>query len=374
MRLQRLLIIIILAQFVTNIVLIATIIKIRIYLADVLRTESPVNVALQPENGTANVDKVNLSTKVSATVVGWDFQAGFDSVKQNKQYLDSISPFWFELNYAGEIVPFEGAQEQNFINYLKQNKVKITPIISNEFNPEPLASIINDPEKRSNHIQELVNLAVSYDGINLNYENLESKDKDNFSNFITKLAAELHKNDKLLGVYLHAKTEEPGTWGGPQSQDWGELAKVCDKLKIMAYDYHWSTSGPGAIAPPDWVEEVVSHAIEIIPREKIYLGIPLYGYDWSEGTEEAAGLTFEEVIDLTNSNGAEQFFDEGTKSPFFNYSDNNYHEVWFENSESVKYKYEIAEKYEIEGIDFFRLGGEDNSIWSQIEEVFTDGK
>ena len=36
-----------------------------------------------------------------------------------------------------------------------------------------------------------------------------------------------------------------------------------------------------AVAPIDQVRRVVEYALTRIPREKISLGIPNYGYDWA---------------------------------------------------------------------------------------------
>lgn len=311
-------------------------------------------------------DRLNTIMEVDAVLVWWDQDNGFRSIVENKQYLSSISPFWFELTTTGNIDPFSGADNEEIFKFLKEQDIKVTPIISNEFRREPLASIIRDDQRRNQHIQKIVQLASKYDGISINYENLDRNDKDLFTNFIKSLSEELHNQDLSLSIHLHAKTDEPGTWNGPQSQDWQALSQYCDKLKIMAYDYHWSSSKPGAIAPIDWVEKVVKHAAEMIPKEKIYLGIPLYGYDWVAKNGE--GLTYAQAIELSEFYSKDILFDTKTEAPYFSYtdSDNKRHTVWFENFSSFKFKVDIATEYEIGGIDFFRLGGEDSRIWKTI--------
>lgn len=321
------------------------------------------------EEEVATLEKIALDTKVSAHLVWWDQDKGFESIQNFGGYMNTISPFWYELTIDGKIEPFSGAEDREVINFLKTNNIKILPVISNEFRTEPLSSIIADPQKKAQQIEDILAIAENYDGISLNYENLNATDKDNYTAFVTELAEELHKEDKLLSVHLHAKTDEPGTWNGPESQDWEALAKVCDKLKIMAYDYHWSTSEAGAIAPPDWVEDVIKHAVELIPNEKIYLGIPLYGYDWIE--KDGEGVTYDQAQTLATLNNASIKFDDPTKSSYFTYTkDGDSHEVWFEDVASVSYKLQLAKQYEIGGIDFWRLGDEDTKVWDEIEKIF----
>jgi spore germination protein YaaH len=330
------------------------------------------HVDTDSENSEELPQRVDLSIFVSASLVWWDQDNGFESIKTNGKYMYSISPFWYELGTDASIRKFSGAEDQEILGHLKKNNILVIPIISNEFQREPVASIISNPEKREVHINDIVSLTTinNYDGISLNYENLNPEDKDDYTEFVTLLSEELHNIDKLLTIHLHAKTSEPGTWNGPQAQDWEALGKVCDKVKIMAYDYHWSTSEAGAIAPPFWVEEVVTHAINLIPEEKIYLGIPLYGYDWIE--KQGTSLTHKDAIALIDYYDIVVKTEDEKASGFFTYSDTegNNHEVWYENADSVRDKLKIAKEYELGGIDFWRLGGEDEDIWESVEGTF----
>ncbi|MBU0976311.1 MAG: glycosyl hydrolase family 18 protein [Patescibacteria group bacterium] len=313
-------------------------------------------------------EKTPLKLKVSANLVWWDQDKGFESIKDNAELIDSISPFWYELTTDSDIDTFSAAEDKEILAFLKTTGLSVTPVISNEFRTEPLSSILDGVLERDKLKKKIIEIASPYDGISLNFENLDPEDKDNYTSFVAALAEELHKDGKTLTVHLHAKTDEPGTWNGPQSQDWQKLAESCDKLKIMAYDYHWSTSEAGAIAPPDWVEKVIQHAANLIPEKKIYLGIPLYGYDWID--MEGEGITFDQAIKLAELSSTGIKFDKNFSSPYFLFSkDKQQHEVWFENAESTKYKLKLAEKYNIGGIDFWRLGEEDPKTWDTIVEV-----
>ncbi len=52
----------------------------------------------------------------------------------------------------------------------------------------------------------------------------------------------------------------------------------------MTYDYYGSSSDiAGPVGPIDWIETVIKYAIkEGVPREKLFLGIATYSYDWTE--------------------------------------------------------------------------------------------
>jgi len=371
---EKLLSFILLIETLSIAALIYTIADIRTRMNNQLKSkyENSILISTPEDTDAADqiIEKAELSANVSAHLVWWDQDNGFESIQNYGKYVYSVSPFWYELTIDGEIETFSGAEDAEIIDYLKENDIKILPIISNEFERDRLADILQVETKKQEHIEALSLLAENYDGISLNYENLNEEDKDNYTNFVKDLAEKLHSNGKVLSVHLHAKTDEPGTWNGPKAQDWQALSEYCDKLKIMAYDYHWSTSEAGAIAPPSWVEDVVKHAKELIPAEKIYLGIPFYGYDWID--EAGSDVTYAKAIKVANLNDAAIQFDTETQSPFFSYRDNDnlLHEVWFENAESTKAKLEIAKEYEIGGVDFWRLGGEDPDAWQEVENIF----
>jgi spore germination protein YaaH len=48
----------------------------------------------------------------------------------------------------------------------------------------------------------------------------------------------------------------------------------------MAYDYHRPGTSPGPVAPLAWVEANIQNTLQTVPPEKLWLGIPGYGYRW----------------------------------------------------------------------------------------------
>ncbi len=55
---------------------------------------------------------------------------------------------------------------------------------------------------------------------------------------------------------------------------------------VMTYDYHGGWTGPGEVAPTSQVKQCLKYAARTIPIEKLYMGIPRYGYDWNLDYEE----------------------------------------------------------------------------------------
>ncbi|HWJ03372.1 MAG TPA: glycosyl hydrolase family 18 protein, partial [Verrucomicrobiae bacterium] len=261
--------------------------------------------------------------------------------------------------------------DATIISYAKNNNKKIIPLISNEFNGTLLSGIINNPSLAQTHINNIVNKVVSlgYTGIDIDYENVLATDKAAYSTFIQNLASALHSNGKILTVTVQPKTSSSVSWNGPGGMDYAAIGQAADKVRIMAYDYHWNTSSAGSIAPATWVDQVVAYAVSVIPANKVVLGVPDYGYDWVGS--QGKGVTYEQAINTANTYGA-SITNDAQYGPHYTYSVNGIsHEVWFENATSVSTLLDIVNKYNINGIAIWRLGGEDANIYSAIRTKFT---
>ena len=270
-----------------------------------------------------------VSKRVSGNLVFWDQTRGFDSIVANADVFSEISPFWYRVLADGRVVPYttgSGASYEDpaILAFLRSRGILVIPTVANIINGVwdggLVSKIIADPQLRAVNLNALVNLAVAggYDGIDLDYENLRASDRAAFSSFVQQLAGALHAQGKLLTVNVYAKTSEPGTWDGPQAQDWWAIGQAADQVRIMTYEYSWSTSPPGPIAPVNWVNNVIGYATSQIAPGKILQGIPFYGYDWvgQQGTD----LAWTQAMDLTSQFAVPVMWDSASASPWFEYS------------------------------------------------------
>jgi spore germination protein len=322
----------------------------------------------------------SLSKRVSGNLVFWDQGRGFDVIRANADLFSDISPFWYTVDGAGRVIPFTtnsgtSYEDPSILSFLRANGILVIPTVANILNGvwdgALVSRIIADPVLTSVNISSLVQLAVTngYDGIDLDYENLSASDRLAFTDFVDQLAAALHANGKLLTVNVYAKTSEPGTWSGPEAQDWWAIGQAADQVRIMTYEYHWSTSGPGPISPIDWVGDVLAFARTTIPSSKIMQGVPLYGYDWVG--QSGVDHVWEDMMALATQYGATVNWDAASASPWFTYLVNRTrHTVWFENASSVDAKLQLNTTYDVGGVGFWRLGGEDPGTWTALRNRF----
>jgi spore germination protein len=302
--------------------------------------------------------------RVSAWLPYWDNRA-IDDFAANADLYDQILPFWFEMRSTTSVVPYENANDQRLMDIARAAGVRVLPTITNDFDPVRLRQMLSTDSNIDAHVQTLLSLAGPFDGLDIDYESGYATDRARFTVFATRLANALHNAGKLLSMTVHPKTSEPGTWDGPQSQDWAALGSVSDRFRVMAYDYHWATSSAGGVAPLSWVDNVVKFAVTQVPASKVVLGIPLYGYDWVGQSGE--GLTWDTSEARRKTYGATLRRSSDGSEPWYQYrSQGKDHTVWYSDAVSTAPKLAVADTQNLAGVTLWRLGGEDPRLWDTV--------
>ena len=145
-------------------------------------------------------------------------------------------------------------------------------------------------------VGELIALVteLGVDGINVDVEALDPIDLPAYGAFLAALRLEL--DTRRPGSTLSVATEAGPRGSGNAA---AAFAAGVDRVFLMGYDYHWSGSAPGASSPIDRTEGIytlrwsIDRYVELgIPRDRIILGLPLYGMRW----RVAGPIRFSDVI------------------------------------------------------------------------------
>ena len=131
-----------------------------------------------------------------------------------------------------------------------------------------------------------------------------------------------------------------------------------------------------AIAPIGPVTDVVEFAITRIPREKILLGIPTYGYNWPlpwiKGQTRAVSVSNPQAIALARTYGSVIQYDETAQAPWFTYTDaQDSHEVWFEDVRSILAKLKLISKYKLKGAGYWNMMRPFTQNWMLLNSMFS---
>ena len=346
----------------------------------------------------------------------WRKTEGSSTTLANLDKLTQISPFAYELQTDGTIKNVLKIEEEPWTTLIaeaKKKKVKVYPSIlsypHNEKEKYLQYLLFSQKKKRQAHVKEIVAIVKKnkFDGIDIDYEAKLAESRPYFSAFLTELSVALHKEKKQLICTVEARTPPDSRYATTSreilakveySNDYKVIGKVCDQVRIMAYDQagddarltiHNTNLGNvyKPVADIEWIKKVVTHAMWDIPAKKIILGVPTYGYkyeiipsvgtsspkysrigsmNWNYADELARSLN---ISPVRNSSGEISFtYSTSTGVNGEQLGGMKQYLVWYSDATSIADKIRIAKLYKIGGVVVFKIdGGNDPNIWSILK-------
>jgi spore germination protein YaaH len=222
-----------------------------------------------------------------------------------------------------------------------------------------LAHFCLDPQYplRDALVADIAEAARPFDGVQIDFEAVNSKDYENFYSFIVLLKEAL--GGKTLSVALPACIEEKYDRFGYE-----RMGRIVDRVIVMAYDEHWSTSEPGPVASIEWCQKVSAYALSKIPAAKLVMGAPFYGRAWADKITSRA-YKYSGLASLIEEKSIASIQRQG-EIPFVEYVETVNVKAFFDDTASTLARLAMYRSASVGNIAFWRLGQEDPGIWEGI--------
>ena len=320
-----------------------------------VRSPSPV---LHPKNA-ARVQ--TNSPIVFGFYVNWD-PASMVSLRFHLAHLTHLVPEWLILqNAKGDL---DDQSDPTVIAIARQAKLPIIALVTNYrdgWQPADVRKILHDANTRADLIDNIYNNLKEHQfaGVNIDFEELERRDRQLLTAFMRQLSARLKPAGLLLTESV--PIEDP-------AYDLEQLAAINDYLLPMVYDEHYQSGEPGPIASADWFRRQLDSLAKILPQEKTVIGMGTYGYDWRIGGSGSEEVTFGQVVSAAVSNHAVIQWDANTGNPVLRYeATGQRHEAWFLDAVTgLNQARQIADAG-FRGVGLWRLGAEDPDLWNVLK-------
>lgn len=200
-----------------------------------------------------------------------------------------------------------------------------------------------------------------YVGLDIDMEFIPADLKEAYINFIENVTRQLNQYGYFVNVDLAPKVSATQQGLLYESHDYARIGQIVDRVLLMTYEWGYTYGPPMAVAPLPSVKRVLDYGVTEIAREKIFMGIPNYGYDWplpyERGVTAAKTIGNEEAIMLAVNYRTEILFDENAMSPYFYYTDEQgiQHVVWFEDARSIQAKIQLGFSYPLRGLGYWNI-------------------
>lgn len=282
--------------------------------------------------------------------------------------LTVISPTWFNFDpYApdGRLISFASRE---YVDWAHSHGVKVWAKAF-DTNHDISAAILTNYRARERVIEQLVSFVRDYnlDGININFEHVRAAAGRYYVQFLRELAPEMRRLDATLSV----ATFVPAPWFRQYHHDL--VGKTVDFVAIMTYDEHYSGSPePGPVASLPFVERFMREAAELIPPEKLLMGLPLYNRIWrvipDEGhTISNTGMAFPWSLEW------DSIIWDPIIGSYYATLDGEYatYRLWIECERSIGEKMRIFEEMGLAGVASWRRGLESPGVWEEIRRAIS---
>jgi spore germination protein YaaH len=296
--------------------------------------------------------------------------------------LTTIGYFSYEVDATtGGYTTIHDWSTTPLIAYAHQRGVKVV-LVATLFDATGITTILTDTVKQNTMITTMIGLLTARggDGVNIDFEGVPAAQRSNLVSFMRRLATRVKAANPDAEISMASPAVD---WSN--AWDLASLSSICDYLVLMGYDYYWSTAPTaGPVSPlvgesSNVTKSVATYLGAGVAPEKLLLGLAWYGYDWpvtsnqrkAVASSAASDGTYGILEPMAQLNGKQ--FDATTKTPWFNYqSGTQWHQVWYDDSLSLSYKYGLVNSQKLGGIGLWALSYDQPrpELWQGVRASF----
>ena len=311
-----------------------------------------------------------------------DSPASLKSFTDHADKIDLLVPAWYSSDGNGLLW---GGPNADSLKTAAEHHVPVMPIVACMVQAE-LHKLLTTPAAQSAFIASLVSESKKhgYSGFQIDFENVNWTDRDALSNLVAETAGALHK--EKLQLTIATVPNAPGFPGKSNYSHWlyanwrgaydlKALAQSVDLICLMTYDQNTRWTQPGPVAGYAWTVQNLEYALQFVPKEKLSLGIPLYGYHWFAGdpgkdekpnpSAEYIGQT--QIDQYMAAYHPKVEWDAADRTAwFYFYRDDNREWVFYTDKRGFEDRFNLVRDRGLQGFCSWVLGTEDPGIWSLL--------
>lgn len=310
----------------------------------------------------------------------WLMDCAYPATVANADAVGTASLFWYDATSCTRIVGSRGAGDRRIIAGLRARGLRVVPsITASGLTPAAAIACFTHPTRRTAHVARVAAIVASrdYDGVDIDYEHLAlttdpahaKRVRTAFTRFATDLCTRMRTLDRSCSITVMPRTSDRmDVWRGrliPGVYDYAALAETATTLRVMAYDQHASGTRPGPMAGLPWVRAIARYTASVAPPERVELGVPTYGRDWTG--RSARSISGPAAAALAARRRATPRYDPVQGEMTFTYTDRGRrHTVWWSGPRSVAARVALARRVGFAGTAVWAAGLEQPGVWAAL--------
>jgi len=301
-------------------------------------------------------------------------------VQSTLPYLTFLSIFSYQVRPDGSL---KGIDDAELIKASREGGAAPLMVITNieegsGFSSEIAHEILTNMRVQDVLIENILGVlrGNNYYGLDIDFEYVYPEDKQNYVSFIRKIVSRLRPLGYTVSVALAPKLSAEQKGLLYEAHDYAAIGALADHVILMTYEWGYLRGPAQAVAPVNQVRKVLDYAVSVIPSEKILMGMPNYGYDWTLPFVRGSAariLTNNGAVALAGNVGANIRFDAVAQAPFFNYYDGEgrRHEVWFDDARSIEARLKLVEEFNLGGVSYWTTNTYFAPNWLVLDSMYS---
>ena len=307
----------------------------------------------------------------------------FDALTADTKGMNVISPAWFALtDNKGN---YRNLSSADYVRKAHEQGMEVWILIDDFDDDMSIGRVLGRNSVRQKLVESLIEdvQAVNADGINIDFEYITDSCGVDFIQFLRELSIRCREESLVLSV------DNANPTFVKYCYDMKEQGRLADYVVLMGYDEHWQGSEAGSVASLSYVEEGIIAALDMVPKEKVVSGLPLYARVWTEVPEafaasgaairedgnseyeryslDSVALSMGEIAKLIKKAKVTPEWDQTTGQYYVEIPlKHGKQRIWVEDVRSLETKLDVVSKYSLAGVAFWRLGMEDKAVWDSI--------
>ena len=353
------------------------------------------------ENTNSENETIESCLKIDKKIIGWhNLNSNPNYKNYNFHYLSVLNLESYELDTNGTAKNLDELEEsQKIIDFAQKNCTDVYLTVHNK-SKEQISTFLKSYKAQNTLCESLKKYTNSNKiiGVNIFFENINSNDSDAFVQFIRDLNQNFKKTNTnfeltitIPGVYDRISLEKV------EAYDFLQLNELVTNYIVLTNKMILTDSPMAGPNSPLQNENdlglgTIKSALDFysnnkIPLNKLVLSVSYLGLEWpvvnfegkvkkgDYGNEIQYNLIQERIQEYKGTNNRiEQNFDSIKATAYLDITeDTTYFEptlsqIWYENSESLRLKYEWMLENNLAGVSIFGLGYDDGytDLWDAL--------
>ena len=297
-----------------------------------------------------------------------------DTLKKTLPFLTYLTIFNHQVTGEGDIIDIN---DQEVIQLAKDYGVAPMMFLSTisaqgEASISSAFELINNPESQDRAIVNTLRILKDkgYYGVNIYLQYISLGSRDLVDEFITRAAGIFHSAGYRVIITISPRVILETREIQFEELDYSSFARVADGILFLNYEGGITYGVPGTIAPVNILRGMLDYAINTVPPEKIFLGVPTTGYDWElpyvPGVTWGNAITTDAAVQIAVDEGVPILFNQEAQAPYFYYEREELHLVWFKDARSFDAIGALVPEYGLQGLSIWNIMNFNTQLWFVI--------